>query len=229
MFGEVVATNLEGWRRKQLRKRVVDGAMADYLAATPPMWNMPVNDCRYLVIDIETTGLSVQNDTMLSLGLVPIEDGQIRIAEAQHFLLSSDKPVGQSATIHGIHDSELDNGESLEAVMPRVLNALQGRVLVVHFSRLDVGFLNKSCRQLYGVDLMAPTIDTMQVERRYHQKYKQDHELPSLNLDDCRARYGLPRYRAHNACTDALATAELWLAQISHLQKLGKTTLYSFR
>ena len=38
-------------------------------------------------------------------------------------------------------------------------------------------------------------------------------------LDDCRERYGLPRYGAHNALTDAIATAELWLAQMSHMQK----------
>lgn len=44
------------------------------------------------------------------------------------------------------------------------------------------------------------------------------HQLKeALNLEKCRHRYNLPDYSNHNALTDAMATAELFLAQINHI------------
>jgi len=37
----------------------------------------------------------------------------------------------------------------------------------------------------------------------------------SIRLDDSRQRYGLPTYSAHHAKVDAMATAELFLAQVA--------------
>ena len=39
-----------------------------------------------------------------------------------------------------------------------------------------------------------------------------------LRLDACRRRHGLPRYAAHRATTDAVACAELFLAQCAELE-----------
>ena len=39
----------------------------------------------------------------------------------------------------------------------------------------------------------------------------------ALRLDAARAGFGLPRYSAHRAATDALATAELLIAQVAEL------------
>ncbi|QIK74585.1 hypothetical protein [Nocardioides piscis] len=48
----------------------------------------------------------------------------------------------------------------------------------------------------------------------------------SLRLDAARKRFGLPRYSAHHALTDAIAAAELLLAQVAELeQKLGRDLL----
>jgi DNA polymerase-3 subunit epsilon len=45
----------------------------------------------------------------------------------------------------------------------------------------------------------------------------------SLRLDAARRRFGLPRYAAHRAATDAVATAELLLAQVAELgSRLGR-------
>ncbi|MCP1328190.1 3'-5' exonuclease, partial [Halomonas sp. 707D4] len=38
----------------------------------------------------------------------------------------------------------------------------------------------------------------------------------SIRLDASRQRYGLPSYQGHHALTDALATAELFQAQVAY-------------
>jgi len=44
-----------------------------------------------------------------------------------------------------------------------------------------------------------------------------------LQLGLCRDRYGLPHSHAHNALSDAIATAELLIAQASALSGLQTT------
>ena len=50
-----------------------------------------------------------------------------------------------------------------------------------------------------------------------------------LRLWGARERYGLPEYRAHDPLVDALACAELYLAQVSELRDRGARTLRDLR
>jgi DNA polymerase-3 subunit epsilon len=46
------------------------------------------------------------------------------------------------------------------------------------------------------------------------QRWMGEKNSPSLRLTHARERYNLPCYRPHHALTDALAAAELFLAQV---------------
>jgi len=93
-----------------------------------------------------------------------------------------------------------------------VLTHLQGHVLLVHHAPMDVGFLNAACRRHYNVPLLAPTVDTLTLARRLQERGNQRSREGSLRLHALRSTFGLPRYAAHNALSDAVATAELYLA-----------------
>lgn len=66
-------------------------------------------------------------------------------------------------------------------------------------------------------------MDTMAIEAYLHpnrkrswwQKLKGQQPI-SIRLADSRRRYGLPHYPPHNALVDALASAELLMAQVQH-------------
>jgi len=49
-----------------------------------------------------------------------------------------------------------------------------------------------------------------------------------LRLHALSERYNLPRYSAHNALSDALAAAELFLAQVSYGDGKSKAPLRDF-
>jgi DNA polymerase-3 subunit epsilon len=61
-------------------------------------------------------------------------------------------------------------------------------------------------------------VDTMELQSRVLRSHAGD-DLPpgALRLTTARAHLGLPRYAAHEALTDALACAELYLAQVDRL------------
>jgi DNA polymerase-3 subunit epsilon len=108
-------------------------------------------------------------------------------------------------------------------VFDELLAAMAGKVVVVHYRRIERGFLDQAMRHLVGEGLHFPLIDTMQLEARLHRGKQQPGWLArlmgkkpvSIRLADSRLRYGLPLYQAHHALTDALATAELLQAQIA--------------
>lgn len=185
-----------------------------------------INRAEYLVVDLEMTGLDAKKDAIISIGCVPIRNGQIIHSDAGHWLIKQDNINLQgSAPIHKIRDIDLLQGQSLNEGLDALLALLAAKVLVVHHAPLDLGFLNQACLQVYGVPLSVDTIDTLNIERRRHSHNGQI-VSNSLRLDSCRRRYNLPTYHAHNAVTDAIATAELWLAQMAYSSP--KATLKDF-
>nr|WP_255775560.1 3'-5' exonuclease [Microbulbifer sediminum] len=169
-------------------------------------------DTRYVAVDLETTGLSPEADEIASIGWVAVEQGCILLETARHYRVRLEKGVGQSAIYHQLTDSELQQGEPLSTVLPRLLEAISGSVLIFHNAQLDMGFLNRACRSLWAAPLPVPIEDTMQLELRRLQHRQQCIPAGALRLFQCRHRYGLPDVAAHDALGDAIATAELWLA-----------------
>lgn len=195
------------------------------VAATPlqACWRQPLPDRHrdwragsFLVCDGEMSSLDPARGELLSLGWVAIANGAIELASARHQLLASERGVGHSATIHQITDRDLADAPVPATAMAALLQAAAGRVLVFHHARLDLAYLNRLSHRLYGAPLLLPVVDTLELERARQQR--RGHPIPAaaLTLQVCRARYGLPAHGAHNALLDALATAELLLAQIAH-------------
>lgn len=201
--------------RRKLLAQATHPAMQEYLSV--PMVNPAekVAAVEFLAVDLEMSGLHSDRDQILSIGYVPITNQQVIVGQAAHQLIyQDDVDLQASAPIHNIRNMDLEHGAELTAALTDLLSALRGKVLLLHHAPLDLAFLNRACRELFGVELLAPTIDTLRLERRLRR-----HEtVPNkgFRLHACRERYGLPEYTAHNAVTDAIATAELWLAQVSH-------------
>lgn len=173
-------------------------------------------DVEFLVVDTETSSLDAGAGELLSAGWVVVRGGRIVLSTAEHWLVKPRNGVGHSATIHSLRDCELSEGLDERELMSHFLKAASGRVLVFHHAPLDLAFLNRMSRRLSGAPLLLPVVDTLQVESRYLERRHQPVVNNMLRLASCCARYNLPPARAHNALTDALATAELLLAQISY-------------
>lgn len=175
------------------------------------------SDLEFLVVDLEMSSLYPVSGEIISAGWVGINNQTIDLSSAQHHLVSIEGSVGNSATIHTIRDCELEGASPPEIMLHRLLIAAQGRVLVFHNADLDIRFLNKLSRSLLGVPLLLRVIDTLFIEKRRLDKRAIPIQRGDLKLDTCHQRHGLPNYVAHNALEDALATAQLLLAQISSL------------
>ncbi len=85
-----------------------------------------------------------------------------------------------------------------------------------HHVRIERQFLDAACRRLYGTGFLVPVADTEALIHRWLERRDQVLGGRDLRLHALRTRFGLPRYTAHNALTDALATAELFCAFVAN-------------
>lgn len=181
-----------------------------------------------LVADLEMTGLKASNEQIVSIAWVEIQNLQIVHDTAKHIYINDlGVDLGASAPIHKISHQQLATGIDQESAINAFLEVLAGKVLVLHHAPIDMSFLDVICKKLYGVKLRPQIIDTMEIERR-RLSLKGTLETSSVRLNDCRSRYKLPQYQAHNAAIDALATAELLLAQVAHDGHKQKATLAAY-
>ncbi|GGL38460.1 DNA polymerase III subunit epsilon [Phycicoccus endophyticus] len=206
-------------RRRRAAGRAAPGPLREYLAVPSPSRETPLEDLPLLALDLETTGLDPRSDRVLSAGWVPVDGDRIVLGGARRLLVRDAGEVGQSATVHGITDDALGAGRPLEEVVGELLGALAGRVLLAHFARVETRFLDAACRRFWGARMPVEVVDTLELERRLLPGGGEAPQAPgALRLWTARARRGLPLYSAHEALTDALACAELYLAQRSELE-----------
>jgi len=186
-----------------------------------------VSRLELLALDVETTGLDPRADHLLSLGWVPVVGGRVRLAEArEHRVRPPDGVgVGASATWHRLTDDGLSDAAAPADVLPRLLADLRGRVLLAHHAPIEVGFVAAATLTAYGARAPLTVVDTLALEHRLRADVNGEVH-GSLRLDAARRSHGLPRYAAHDALTDAIAAAELLLAQVAELeQRLGREVL----
>lgn len=208
---------LRRWRRRRQAEQAPDGPLKEYLLAPVPRAGAPGGELSLLAVDFETTGLDPAADRLLTVGFVPVERGEIVLSQAGYLIVAQPGEVGQSAVVHGVTDDVLACGVPLAEALDVLLRALTGRVLLAHHAVIEEGFTAAACRQVYGLAPGFTTVDTMTLQARVLRVDPETAPRGTLRLSQARRHYGLPRYRSHHALTDALACAELYLAQTADL------------
>lgn len=216
-------------RRRLALRKAPPGPLRDYLKTPFPRPSAALEEVRLLAIDIETTGLDPRRDDILSLGSVTVEGNRIDLASACHRLVRTARAIPEaSAIVHRITDDLAASGALLDDVLAELLATLAGKVMIAHHASVEKGFLDDACRRIYGVGLPVAVIDTQALAKRTLERHHIAFKPGDLRLDALCRRYNLPRYGAHNALSDALAAAELFLAQAAHGSGSGRARLGDF-
>ena len=157
----------------------------------------------YAVVDVETTGTSIEADEIVSLAVLRLDaDGR----ELDRFasLVRPAGPIPAEATaVHGIDDAAVRGAPTFAELADELRALLEGAVFVAHNADFDLplvqhAFARAGARYLpMGV---ACTLDAF----RLLEPSERSHRLESL----CE-RHGIELDDAHDARDDALATVEL--------------------
>lgn len=197
-------------------------AFVQAILETPlPQADFDVRQQPLLSLDIETSGLDAEHDHIVSIGWVPIVNQVIRLAEARYFLITpSGQDDPQQVVLHHIMPQIQRQGIPLAQAIELLFTQLKGKVLLAHGSVVERQFIHHFMQQHGWPDLPIVWLDTLKIEQAYAQYAP--YNMPHSNANDwrlstVRKRYHLPAYQAHHALSDAIATAELYLAQQNRL------------
>jgi DNA polymerase-3 subunit epsilon len=216
--------------RKHALRKAAPGALADYLSQTLPPPKLCCRDSEILALDFETTGFDPKKDHIISVGCVLLRNWGVDFSTARHRYIKIDSALPEaSVVVHQITDDTASSqGEDLEEVMAWLLMELKGRVLLAHHSKIELSFLDQTCRRLYGAPFIARSIDTLRIAQRRFSRRNEVLRSGDLRLFNLRERYHLPQYKAHNALSDAISTAELFLALVAEGCDLDACRLNEF-
>ena len=173
----------------------------------------------YWALDLETGGLDPRVDPILSVGMVPVRSGGIRLGEAYASLVQPGAEAGiapRSITAHHLVPRDVREAPPMSAVLVEIDRRLREGPLLVHQAAVDVPFLRRAYGRA-GMRWPDPRlVDTVVLLLRAAKRARfldpdAPEQEPELNLAGARRALGLPDYGQHDALTDAIAAAELFL------------------
>ena len=167
---------------------------------------------RWVVVDLETSGLNLNRDQVLSIGAMVIEDGAIDLGQAfERTLLRVNNPLNPSVLLHGLGPSAIAAGcDPADALLDFMTFVGDSPLLAFH-APFDQHMLGRALKDSLGYRLQHPFMDVAALAPML---------CPQVNVREAGLDYWINHFNLqvedrHNASADALATAELALILFS--------------
>jgi len=170
---------------------------------------------RYVVVDLETTGLSALEDEIIEIGALLVSEREV-VGQYQALVRSGARIPPSVRELTGLCDEILQSeGRDIVEVLPEFL-AFSGALPVVsHNADFDYGFLRAACR-LCAVPLFSnQCVDTLTLAHRLVEDVR-DYKLATL-LEF----FGIKPEGAHRSMDDCMSTMLLYEKLIEIRQKEG--------
>ena len=181
---------------------------------------------RYVILDLETTGLSLDHDRVVSAAAYRVVDGRIALGDVFSSLVSPGRDIPSSAVkIHGIMPSMVDDAPSFAKVFEKFLGYLGTDILVGYHVRFDLHFLNVYMRQTHGFSVQNLVLDAQSMCRKVcfppHLRSYAGRLKGNQDLDTVAKHFRIEIQERHTALGDALATAMIFQRILIEIEKSG--------
>ncbi|MGH3059423.1 MAG: exonuclease domain-containing protein [Gaiellaceae bacterium] len=188
--------------------------------SSPRGRDLPLEAARFVVVDLETTGLRPAQSRIVEIGAVRVET----LLPAGAFQTFVDPGVPLPAVVAGLTglaDRDLRGAPRAGVAVSRFLSFAGDRAVVVaHNARFDLAFLDREVELLTGRRLALPVVDTVGLSRRLLGG-----RVARVGLASLAHFFGTSVRPCHRALPDAQATAEILVALVGLAQERGARTV----
>ena len=169
----------------------------------------PAEPRRWVVLDTETTGIDPARDMLLSIGAVAVDGEEIRAGDSFEVVLRHTGPIDPgNLVVHGLGGEQLRTGAPPREALPAFAAWVAGAPCVAFHADFDRLVLQRAAVLCAVPPLEGPWLDLAPLAAALAP------EVPRTGtgtLDDWLVAFGLECPDRHNAASDALAAAELFL------------------
>ena len=170
-----------------------------------------------IVLDTETTGLSVKNGhKIVEIGCIELDE-LVLTSNKYHCYLNPERKVSEEAfKIHGYTDEFLSDKKKFHQIADEFLEFIRGKKLIIHNAEFDLAHLNNEL-QLIGKNKIQKenVIDTLDIARN---------KFPgsAINLDALCKRYRIDNSKRekHNALIDCELLAKVYINLIDQKEPM---------
>ena len=187
--------------------------------AAPPGADVPLEDAHFVVVDLETTGLSPRTSRICEIGAQRVRS--LELTDVFETLVDPGVVLPPAvAALTGIRPGSLRGAPRVDLAIRRLVAFTGDAAIVAHNARFDLAFLDREVAQLTGRRIAAPVVDTVWLARRLL-----DGRTRHVGLARLAHFFGVPTEPCHRALPDARATAEILVVLIGLAQERGARTL----
>ena len=186
----------------------------------------PVKKTRCVIVDVETTGLNLMQDRLISIGAVAMVNGKIDLGDCFYVVLQQREASEKgNILLHGIGAAAQLEGAPPAEALQGFLDYLGKAPLVAFHVTFDETMIRRALRQYLGFSFKHPWLDLAYL-------------MPGLNpplahkyraLDDWLGHYSIEIEVRHNALADAMATAQLFQIALSQAGKKNISEMAELR
>lgn len=215
------------WLRR-LTAPVTDPEQRARLAAwrrrPPPDPHQPPDSLRWVVVDVESSGLDVWRDRLISIGAVALSGETIILADSLEVVLRQERVSGTAnILVHGIGGTAQRAGLPPAEALLRFLEYAGQDPLVAFHAPFDTLMIGRALRETLGLRWKPLVLDLADL-------------MPALfpgvelrSLDEWLTRFGIDHYARHQALSDAYATAQLLQVALAAAHSQGYRDLAALR
>ena len=168
----------------------------------------------YVLVDIETTGLSPRTDEIIEIGAIKVKDN--KIVDTFDTLLKIDEYLSPFITnLTGITNKMLEEGAKQEEALEEFIEFAGNEIIMGHNVNFDINFIYDNLKDKLGLYLTNDFVDTLRLSRMLLSF------LPRHRLDDLISYFNLETRNEHRALNDCLLTNQVYLKLCNLLVKVS--------
>lgn len=172
----------------------------------------------FICLDIETTGLNEDTDSIIEFCAVKFNDKGEILDEFETFIYYPNPIPVIIEHLTGINKSMTENAPKLTEVTERIKEICGDLPIVGHNISFDTGFLTKN-----GIPLPGVLLDTLTLSHLFLG------DNLSFSLETLTRKFNKTHFPSHRAKDDVMANIELFITILNHVKKIAPQTNYLFK
>ena len=158
----------------------------------------------YVLLDIETTGLSYETNDILEIGIIEVSAG--KIVSQQSLIINVETIPNEIVKLTGITPELVKSeGTDLKTALEKMFDIIDEKNVLIYNAEFDLRFLKKGA-ELCGVDF--PDIHLLDVLELSKKMVK---NAANYKLDTIASQLGINKKQKHRALDDCLLMNEVYL------------------
>lgn len=157
----------------------------------------------FVIVDLETTGLSPKNSEIIEIGAIKVIDN--KVVDTMDVFVRPSRPLSWFTTnLTGITNEMLDEGLSAKEALKVFDEFSFGMRLMAHNAKFDMSFLDVYMKKELGKGVRMDSMDTLLLSRAIVK------DVPNYKLETLANRFNIDYSGAHRSLRDCEITLDVY-------------------